>query len=131
MSEPDSYYTPERIDRILRDWPAYESRAEHVASSWPDAHRPARGGGKSDTLVSADVCADIASAMVASLEVGSIEWKTIEYRRQGWTFGRMGSELHMAKQSAWERYQAALVKMATALGWREETPDLTPDSGIT
>ncbi len=115
----DSYYTPERIDQILRQWPAYESRAEGYRSPMPDALRPSKGPVLSGSVTSA-ICADISQAMVSALEVGSVGWRTVTLRRCGWSFGMMGRDLHMAKQSAWEQYQKSISMMARVLGWIEE-----------
>jgi hypothetical protein len=119
LPDAESFYSPSRIDSILKSWPAYESRAQGYRSPHPDALRPSKGPVVSGNVTAA-ICADITQAMVACLSVGGIEWRTVEYRRLGWTFGMMGHELHMTKQSAHERYWLAITQMAVCLGWVEE-----------
>lgn len=121
---PDTYYTPERIDAILRQWPAFVSRSEGMRSTQPDALRPAKGR-RGDALRSADTCADVSKAMVLALSVGGLEWRTVELRRLGWTFGQMAASLHLGKQTVYEAYQLALIKMAVCLGW--EPPSEEPE----
>jgi hypothetical protein len=110
------WYTPETIDRILRNWPVYVSRSQHLGHANADAHRPAKGK-RGDALRSADLTADVSKAMVAVLLIGGLEWRTVELRRHGHTFGQMASALHVGKQTVYDGYQIALVKMAGYLGW--------------
>ena len=118
MTEP-CYYTPERIDQILRQWPAYESRAEGYRSPLPDALRPSKGPVLSGSVTSA-ICADLGRAMVQALLIGSLEWRTVEYRRLGYTFGMMARDLHLGKQTAHNSYWSGVERMAVCLGWVAE-----------
>lgn len=119
MTEMDSFYSPERIDQILRQWPAYESRAQGYRSPHPDALRPSKGPVVSGNVTAA-ICADIAQAMVTCLAIGGQEWRTVELRRVGYTFGQIAATLHVGKQTAHEAYWVAVGRMALFLGWVEE-----------
>lgn len=119
VTDIETYYSPERIDQILRQWPAFTSRAENLHSTLPEALRPTKGR-TSDPLRSADTCADIAQAMVACLSVGGAGWRAVEARRWGWTFGMMAIRYHVTKQSIHESYWLALKQMAAFLGWVDD-----------
>jgi hypothetical protein len=127
LDEAEQYYSPERIDAILKAWPAYESRAQGYRSTLPDALRPSRGPVISGNVTAA-ICADILQALVACCDVGGVEWRTVQYRRQGWTFGQMAHDLHVGKQTAHAAYWAAITRMAMGLGWVPEDEGAEPES---
>lgn len=118
MTEPtaDTYYTPERIDRILREWPRYESQAENCRSTLPDALRPAHGN-RADPLVWADVRADVERAMVMSLRQWSLEWNTVDHVRRGYSLNTVATTLRLRKADVLAAYERACLQMATYLGW--------------
>jgi hypothetical protein len=116
VDEAECHYSPEVIDRVLKAWPAYESRAEGYRSSLPDALRPSHAPVMSGND-GAVICADIAHAMVACLEIGGVEWRTVEARRLGASFGQMAADLHVGKQTAHAAYWQGITRMAQHLGW--------------
>ena len=128
----DDYYSPELIDRWLRQWPLLCSLAEtpaasrhhldsdhHKSGPCLDSVRSGSGGRVPDTLSWADVRADIQRAY-AQLQVGSLE------RRVIWE--RMSQPAHMdviarrigARYSVvLDSYRGAIVKMSLTLGYVE------------
>ncbi len=122
LAEIETYYDPQRIDSILKNWPAFVSRSEGMRSTQPEALRPAKGR-RGDALRSADVTADVSQAMVACLSVGGAGWRAVEARRWGWTFGMIAVRYHVTKQSIHESYWLAITQMAAFLGWVEPPKD--------
>lgn len=122
MTEESSFYSPELIDRTLRDWEKWSSLAEGLDSSLPDAHRSAKGK-RHDSLIHADRCADIERAIVLCLVQWSLEWNVVDHRRRGFTFLAMANAMHLSKTTVHEGYWAGVRKMATFLGWEEPDED--------
>lgn len=120
--EQELWYTPERIDRILKEWPAYESQAQGYRASLPDALRPSHGPVVSGN-VGACVLADVARAMLAVVEVDSLEWRVLEGRTRCLTFRAIADQLRIPKSTAHETYQRTVLRMAIFLGWEEPSPD--------
>lgn len=120
MTEDLSYYTPERIDTILRNWPRYQSQAEGCRSSAPDALRPARGK-RSDQLASADTVADIEVAIVMTLPRWSLAWQTVDHVQRCFSLTQVASTLHIRKEDVLHAYDEATKSLAIYLGWEEET----------
>jgi len=61
------YYSPARIDRLLRAWPQLVAQAEGLHSPTLDAFRPARGK-PTDPMAAADVVADLTCALAATVD---------------------------------------------------------------
>ena len=119
MTEEPSYYTPERINTILRNWPRYQSQAEGCRSTAPDALRPAKGR-RGDQLSGADIRADIERAMVAVLPYHSLEWRVVVHIMQGASLARMQAPLGVRDAAISGAYDDACQRMAVFLGWEEE-----------
>lgn len=122
-------YTPESIDRTLRQWPRYQSLAEGVGSSVPDAHRHGKGT-RYDPLQHADRCADIEMAIVMTLKLWSIEWCAVDYVRRGHSLTQIAAALHVRTADLREAYDAGCDRMARYLGWVPEPNQDSPDPGF-
>lgn len=136
----DTYYSPELIDRWLRQWPLLCSLAEtpgtsrhHLDSDHRkdgpclDSVRSGSGGRIPDTLSWADVRADIDRAY-AQLAIGSIERRVIwermhEPARLSVIAARMGARYSVVLES----YHRAVERMAATLGY---VGDVAPTIGI-
>lgn len=117
---PETYYTPEQIDRILRAWPRYQSAAEGCRSSLPDALRPSQGR-HGDPLAAADTVADIERAMIAVVVYYSLEWRVVVHIMQGSSLARMQAPLGVRDAAISAAYDVACRRMALFLGWVEAT----------
>ena len=134
---PDSYYTPARIDRWLREWPLLCSLAETPRSSRhyltlehqylqgrpcpPERRLHQRGTGyHGDTLEYADVQSDLEKAWV-SLKAGqrwSIEFLVVEHTMKGRLLWEMAEAWGSSVLSVRVAYERAVRMMAQELGWR-------------
>ena len=126
----DDYYSPDAVDRWLRQWDLLCSLAETPATSRHhldsdhhkdgpclDSIRSGSGGRIPDTLSWADVRADLQRAY-AQLAIGSIERQVIWERMHrpanlDVIARRMGSRYSVVLES----YRAATVKMSVTLGY--------------
>lgn len=117
----ESYYTPERINTILRNWPRYQSQAEGCRSTAPDALRPAKGK-RGDQLAGADVVADVEKALVSVLVQWGIEYTVVVSVMRGYSLTRIAGCYQIGKGRVVEAYDAGCVKMASYLGWVDDAP---------
>jgi hypothetical protein len=126
----DDYYSPERIDRWLRQWDLLCSLAEtpnasrhHLDSDHRkdgpclDAVRTGSGGRVPDALIWSDVRADIQRAY-AQLQIGShqrrVVWERMTRPASLDTIARrMGSRAQVVRES----YHAAVAHMSGYLGY--------------
>lgn len=117
MPEDAPYYTPARLDSLLRDWPALTSEAESPSAPQyvSSGAQPAKGGFK-DRKRAAVIVADVERSMLV-LRVWSLEWNLIDHVRRGYSFDRICEALHIGKQTAHSGYWLAVERMAVALGW--------------
>lgn len=119
LPDMDKFYSPEKIDQVLRSWPAYVSQAENIHSTLPEALRPSKGRA-GDSLRHADILADLTRAVLATVEVDSLEWRLIEGRTRCLSFGMMAVQLRIPKTTIYRHYEAAVLRIALFLGWQEE-----------
>lgn len=125
----DTYYSPELIDRWLRQWPLLCSLAETPATSRHhldsdhrkhgpclDSVRSGSGGRIPDTLSWADVRADIHRAY-AQLAIGSQERRVVFERiHHGGSLKSIAVRMHSRSSVARDSYVSAVGKMAAYLG---------------
>lgn len=122
MSDEPSYYSPTRIDHILREWPRYQSDAEGCRTSVPDAHRHGKGQ-RHDALRAADIVADIERAIAICLRQWSLEWNAVDHVQRGYSLSQVAATLRLRKDDVLHAYDAATTRMAGYLGWVEEPTD--------
>ena len=133
----DRYYTVERIDHWLRNWPLLVSLAETPRSSrhyltmehrlrrgpCPEEQRVGQAGGyHGDPLQYADILADIEQAWV-HLKGGqrwSAEFAVVEYTMQRRSWSELAAAWRVGKEVVAAAYERALVMMAEYLGWKGE-----------
>lgn len=128
----DTYYSPELIDRWLRQWPLLCSLAEtpgtsrhhldsdhHKAGPCLDSVRSGSGGRVPDTLSWADVRADLDRAYM-QLAVGSIERRVVYERlHHGGNINMIAKRIGARSQIIRDSYASAIVKMSMTLGYAE------------
>lgn len=142
MAHHDDYYSPELIDRWLRQWPLLCSLAETPATSRHhldsehrkdgpclDSVRSGSGGRGPDALSWADVRADLDRAY-SQLAIGSIERQVVWQRMQepgrlSVIASRMGARYSVVLES----YHSAVARMSATLGYVPEGPH-ADDAGI-
>lgn len=126
-------YSPEIVDRWLRQWDLLESLAEsprtsvhmlrfnHAEHQGPCSTGPRIGGGRpSDGLAWAIVKADIEAAAKA-LPIESLERQVVLARIAGaGPLGHIATILRYRKATVCEAYQRAIVMMAEQLGWVDD-----------
>lgn len=119
MAEPETYWTPERVDQMVRRYQELSARAESPSAPSYQAtgYQPAKGP-KLDHHRITVIIADLDKAMLVLRAYGA-QWTITDYRKRGFTFEQIGGALSLSKQTCWEHYQKATVRMAEALGWRE------------
>lgn len=117
--EPELYWTPERVDSVVRRYAELQARAESPSLPVIEAsgYQPPKGK-KSDRHFASVLIADIDKARLVLRPYGA-QWLIVDYRCRGFTFEQIGGSLQRSKQSVWEQYQKAIIRMAEALGWRE------------
>lgn len=130
MAYHDDYYSPELIDRWLRQWPLLCLLAEtpatsrhhldsdhHKSGPCLDSVRTGSGGRIPDRLSWADVRADIQHAY-AQLQIGSLERRVIwERMTQPANMDTIARRIGCRYGVALESYRAATVKMSATLGY--------------
>ena len=130
MAYHDDYYSPELIDRWLRQWPLLCSLAEtpatsrhhldsdhHKAGPCLEGIRHGSGGRIPDSLSWADVRADLDRAY-AQLAIGSVERRVIwermhEPARLSVIAARMGARYSVVLDA----YSSAIARMSATLGY--------------
>lgn len=126
----DDYYSPEMIDRWLRQWPLLCSLAEtpatsrhhldsdhHKSGPCLDSVRSGSGGRIPDTLSWADVRADIQRAY-AQLERGSIERRVVwERMTAGGNINMIAKRVGARQTIVRDAYASAVDRMAAYLGY--------------
>ena len=126
----DTYYSPELIDRWLRQWPLLCSLAEtpvtsrhhldsdhHKSGPCLDSVRTGSGGRIPDTLSLADVRADVQMAY-AQLQIGSIERRVIwERMHRPASLDNIARRLGSRATVVRESYHSAVARMSAALGY--------------
>lgn len=126
----DTYYSPELIDRWLRQWPLLCSLAEtpgtsrhhldsdhHKAGPCLDSVRSGSGGRVPDTLSWADVRADLDRAYM-QLAVGSIERRVVwERMHRPASLDNIARRITARASIVRESYRSACVKMSLSLGY--------------
>lgn len=115
------YYTPERVDRILRNWPRYQAAAEGLRSSLPDSLRPARGK-RSDRLGGADIVADVERALALAVRPHTLEYAVLIFVMRGNSLTQIAFYVTRRKREVLEAYDGGVRALANALGWREVPP---------
>ena len=130
----DDYYSPEMIDRWLRQWPLLCSLAETPATSRHhldsdhhkdgpclDSVRSGSGGRIPDTLSWADVRADLQRAY-AQLERGSTERRVVwERMTQPAALDTLARRIGARASIVRESYRVACVRMSLTLGYAPAT----------
>lgn len=133
IEEEPCYYTPERIDRWLREWPLLQSLAEtprssrhylthehgtHKGPCTEDAHFEQRGNAyHGDDLDYADIQADIERAWIHLRGRWSIYFQVVEWRMRGKTLAEIAEGFCIRKEVACQAYACAKAEMARHLGW--------------
>lgn len=126
----DTYYSPERIDRWLRQWPLLCSLAEtpntsrhhldsehHKPGPCLDGIRHGSGGRIPDTLSWADVRADLDRAY-AQLAIGSIERRVVwERMHRPASLDNIARRMTARASIVRESYRSACVRMSLYLGY--------------
>lgn len=126
----DDYYSPEMIDRWLRQWPLLCSLAEtpatsrhhldsdhHKSGPCLDSVRSGSGGRIPDTLSWADVRADIQRAY-AQLAIGSIERQVVWQRMTaGGNINMIAKRVGARQTIVRDAYASAVDRMAAYLGY--------------
>lgn len=122
-----SYYTPDRIDWLLRNFAAVRAYAEtpRTARQLLDPYRPGptptnprsarQRGHHADPMRGADLVADIERAhqgLPAGLGRDVVYW-----RQWGYSLGAIAEGLHHSKRDVVAANQGALRCMAVTLGW--------------
>lgn len=134
LAQGDGYYSPDRIDRWIREWDLLESLAEtprtsrhyltweHRARQGPCAEDPRfeqRGPRyHADPMSHADIKADIERAWTALRGRWSREYLVVEWRMKGRTLREIDETYRLRHGSAGAIYRDALERMAETLGWR-------------
>jgi hypothetical protein len=118
-----SAYSPELINRTLREWPRWTSLAEGLATSLPDAHRQPKGG-IPDKRRAADRVADIERAIACCLRDGSLELQAVHCVQEGLGLGAVAVRFRVRREKVWKAYTGATQDMARALGWQEPDDQL-------
>lgn len=130
MAHHDDYYSPELIDRWLRQWPLLCSLAEttatsrhhldsdhHKAGPCLDSVRSGSGGRIPDTLSWADVRADIQHAY-AQLAIGSLERRVVwERMTRGGNINLIAKRMTARQTIVREAYAVAVARMSASLGY--------------
>lgn len=129
MTAQEPYYTADRLDGWLRDWPLLVSLAEtprssthhlrpgHADHDGPclDSPRSGRGGGLPRGGCWADVVADIEVAILQLRPYG-LQWGVVDLRRRtGASLGEIARGMRVRKAVVCEAYRAALEAMAAHL----------------
>lgn len=126
----DDYYSPEMIDRWLRQWPLLCSLAEtpatsrhhldsdhHKSGPCLDSVRSGSGGRIPDTLSWADVRADLHRAY-AQLAIGSIERQVVwERMTNGGTLRAIAARKTSRYSVVLDSYHSAVARMSATLGY--------------